>query len=290
MEHWLGEKATTPAGRAWDAVCDADYKALDKVIGQHGDAATLEVQGPIGHPVTALTAAAQRGDTQALTMLLENDADPNVRASGNMIASPMAWAIEAQSLGCVRMLLTSDRYPLVLSPPDEDWAELAVLRGDYIKEPRPAILKALLDAGIGASAEALGRAVDQGIHQVAKLLLDSGADANGPNARTGLLPMAHTLSLPGRVEAADTIGPQMMRLLIDKGASVDALCGPPGMHRPMALVAAIERGQPWAVRCLLDAGADAEGARAHIRQYGVRTNTPYDRTGAGIAEALALLV
>ena len=81
MEHWLGEKATTPAGRAWDAVRDADYRALDKVIGQHGDAATLEVQWPIGHPVTALTAAAQRGDTQALRMLLESDADPNVRAA-----------------------------------------------------------------------------------------------------------------------------------------------------------------------------------------------------------------
>ena len=191
----------------------------------------------------------------------------------------------------VRLLLTSyRRYTLVLTPPDEDWAELAVLRSDHIKEPQPAILKTLLDAGIGASAEALSRAIDQGIHQVAELLLNSGADANKPNTRTGLLPMAHTLSLPGRVRATNTIGPQMMRLLIDKGASVDARCGPPGMHHPIALVAAIERGQLWAVRCLLDAGADAEGARTHIRQYGVRTNTPYSRSGADIADALALLV
>ena len=178
----------------------------------------------------------------------------------------------------------------VLAPEEEDWADLAVLHGDYIEKPDPAILRALLDMGTRPTAEALCRAVDGGVHQVAKLLLDAGADANGADARAGLLPIAHALRLPGRVEDRTTIGPQMMQLLIDNGASANAPCGTEGMYRPVALVAAIERGQLWAVRCLRNAGADADKAREHIRKHGLRTNVSDSGAGASIADALALLI
>ena len=101
---WLGTDADTPAGLAWDAVQRADYEELERIIREHATTCTGTAQGRLGHPVTALTAAARRADSKAVGMLLDAGAEPNVRASGNMIASPMQWAIEADSLGCVRLL------------------------------------------------------------------------------------------------------------------------------------------------------------------------------------------
>ena len=99
---WLGTDAGTPAGVAWQAVCDGDIELLDRVLADHGSAALKTAQGPIGHPVTALAAAAKRGDSAAVERLLKAGADPNVAACGHMTQSPVAWAIKACSLTTIR--------------------------------------------------------------------------------------------------------------------------------------------------------------------------------------------
>lgn len=38
-------------------------------------------------------------------MLLDAGADPGLKASGQTVATPMAWAIEADSAECVTLLL-----------------------------------------------------------------------------------------------------------------------------------------------------------------------------------------
>ena len=156
---WLGDDADTPAGNAWDAVLRADYARLEATLERYGEQATLAVQGPIGVPVTALTAAARRGDTRALSMLLDAGADPGLKASGHTVATPMAWAIEADSHGCVTLLLGALEKRGIEQPDDEDWCDLAILSHDYIAHPGPDILRSLIEAGARPTQGALCRAI-----------------------------------------------------------------------------------------------------------------------------------
>ena len=287
MKDWLGDNAGTPAWGAWNAVCEASYARLEQLLETHGKTATAEVQSTMGHPVTALAAAARNGDTRAMARLLEAGADPNVRACGNTPQSPMAWSIEADSLGCVRMLIATDA---VKQPEREDWADMAVRRHDYAARPDPAILRTLLEARAPATAHALGRAIEDGKYQVARLLLNYGADANESDARTGLRPIANAIRLVGRREDLSTIGPRMMKLLLECGASPNTACGGEGYYQPAALIAAVEHGKPWAVQVLLASGADAARARTHIREHGVRSNETCTNCATDVVEALAMLM
>ena len=61
VRRWLGTDADTPSGRAWGAVVLADYSDLAETLERHGEQAT---------------AGAERGDTRAVTMLLDAGADP----------------------------------------------------------------------------------------------------------------------------------------------------------------------------------------------------------------------
>lgn len=270
---WLGKDADTPAGKAWDAVRRADYSELRTTLERYGSEATKKAQGPIGHPVTALTAAARQGDTRAMTMLLEAGADPCVKASGNITASPMAWSIEADSAGCVRLLIdtlprTADGQD-VRQPDDEDWCDLAILWHDYIAHPGPDILQQLLEAGARATQEALCRAITQGIHQAVQLLLDHGADPNAVDERTGGTPLGWCVgTLGGTAGDMDTTGPRMLELLLARNADPNTGCGRPGAYRPSVLVAALDAGSAWAIKQLVAAGADIEEARKHMRTHG----------------------
>ena len=287
MRDWLGEAATTPAGKAAIAVVEGRHNGLHACIKRHGAAATVAVRGSIGHPVTPLGLAAIRGDTLAISLLLGAGADPHERANGHLIASPMAWAIESDSLGAVRLLVENRRWREGGMPPEEDWTDLAVHSRDHVAHPNPAILRLLLAAQVKPTAAALERAVEKGIHAAARLLLDAGADPNEPARRRGVAPIALAIDLPGRDNDESTIGPAMLKLLAGAGANVNAWCGPAGMHRPPALVYAIERGQAWAVTALLTLGADREQAREWVRRTGLRTGTNGE---GGTTEALRRLV
>ena len=276
QSHWLGDNRNTPAGRAWDAIHASNYAALGAVIDAEGEAALEPVAGPIGHPVTVVTAAARRGDTKALSMVLDAGADPHHRASGHLIGSPMAWAIEAGSLGCIELLTQSGRWNEQRAPTgaddQEDWADLAVIHHDHIAHPGTETLAAVLATGAPPSARSLARATENGIHQDVEVLLEAKADPNATDPRTGTTPLAMCFDLVGDASRADTSGPRMIRILLGAGADPNAWSGREGGHRPRALVAAMEAGADWAVAPLRDAGADVDEARTWMRRYGLRTH------------------
>ena len=196
VRSWLGTHANTPSGHAWGAVLLADYDELGETLERYGKQATEAVHGALGHPVTALTAGAVRGDTRAVTMLLDAGAAPEEKGSGHQIASPLAWAIEADSLGCVRLLLAALRQAGISQPEDEDWSDMAVVHHDYIAHPDPDILRALLEHG---AKGALCRSVSHGLRQVVELLLDHDADPNGRDERTGETPLGWCVSTLARL-------------------------------------------------------------------------------------------
>ena len=82
VRSWLGTHANTPSGHAWGAVLLADYDELTKTLERYGKQATEAVHGALGNPVTALTAGAVRGDTRAVTMLLDAGAAPEGTQEG----------------------------------------------------------------------------------------------------------------------------------------------------------------------------------------------------------------
>lgn len=273
---------------AWDAMLRADYECLKKTLERYGEQALSTAQGPIGHPVTAVTAAARRGDTKALSMLLDAGADPYTKASGHMVATPMAWAIEADSDGCVTLLLEALKKRGIEQPEDEDWCDLAILSHDCISHPGPDILQSLLEAGARPTQGALCRAITQGIHQAAELLLEHGANPDGTDERTGTIPLGWCVStLGGKAADPDTTGPRMLDLLLGRGADPKAACGQPGGYRPSVLVAALDAGSAWAVGRLIAVGADPDEAREHVRRHGVRMHRG---NAAQVIEALLLIV
>ena len=202
---WLERQALKPGGRAWGAVLLADYDALAKTLERYGKQATEAVQGGFGHPVTALTAGAVRGDTRAVTMLLDADADPNEKASGHQTASTTAWAIEADSLGCVLLLLAAQQHAGINQPEDEDWSNMAVLHHDYTVHPDPDILRALLANGARATQRALCASISEGVQQAAELLLDHGCDANRRDEQDRETPLGWCVqALGAKLEAPAT--------------------------------------------------------------------------------------
>ena len=166
---WLGTDAGTPAGVAWQAVYDGDIEQLDRVLADHGSAALKTAQGPIGHPVTALAAAAKRGDSAAVKRLLKAGADPNVAACGHMTQSPVAWAIRACSLTTTRLLLNAGAEPT----DDEDLQDIAVLALDPVVEPHNYLLAELLKTMVG-STDAMHRAVERLSPQWTGQLVEGG--------------------------------------------------------------------------------------------------------------------
>ena len=269
---WLESQALKPGGRAWGAVLLADYDALAKTLERYGKQATQAVQGGFGHPVTALTAGAVRGDTRAVTMLLDAGADPYEKASGHQTASPTAWAIEADSLGCVRLLLEAQQHAGISQPEDEDWSDMAVVHHDYTVHPDPDILRALLANGARATQRALCASISEGVQQAAELLLDHGCDANQRDEQGRETPLGWCVqALGGRASDNEPSGPAMLTLLLGRGADPNAPCGAPGLYQRPVLVAAAEAGAAWAIQQLIDGGADPEQAREHVRRQGLRS-------------------
>ncbi len=272
VRNWLGKDADTPAGKAWGAVVLADYDTLKTTLERYGDEATGAAQGPLGHPVTALTAAAVRGDTRAATMLLDAGADPTEKAGGHMVATPTAWSIEADSLGCVKLIGAALEKTDAKQPDDEDWCDLAIVHHDYIAHPDPEILRELLRTGARATQQALCRSVSQGNRPAAELLLEHGADPNGRDGKLGDTPLGWCVAtLGGTTGNNDSSGPAMLALLLEHKADPKVWSGAPGLYQRPLLVAALEAGARWAFGALIDAGADGNETRTHIRRWGLRS-------------------
>ena len=280
--HWLGKGAETPTGKAWTAVQEGRLKDLRNVLATHGDAALGFARGPIGHPVSALAAAAANGDSAAVELLLEAGATTDHRACGHMMQSPLAWAIESRSLTTVRLLLDAGAR----TANDEDPFDLAVRYMDHVTSPHNNILEIVLDRTEDGEAgnEALHRTVEIGAPQWAAQLTARGADPNHLSTRTGQRALAAALrhDVPAspfytsenawRDYSESAVGIRLLNVLLERGVD---LTKPLAAGGDPPLLAAVKRGAAWAVPKLIEAGADPEPVRAAIRKYGAKESSPH---------------
>ena len=206
-------------------------------------------------------------------MLLDAGADPTEKAGGRRVATPMAWSIEADSPGCVKLIAAALGKADAKQPADEDWCDLAIVHHDYFAHPDPQLLRELLASGARATQQALCRSVSQGIRPAAELLLDHGADPNGRDDKLGDTPLGWCVAtLGGNPGESDLSGPAMLALLLEHKADPKVWSGAPRLHHRPLLVAALEAGARWAIGALIGAGADGNEARTHIRRWGLRTD------------------
>jgi ankyrin repeat protein len=215
---------------------------------------------------TALMKAAEAGQVEAARALIEAGADVLLRDSRDR--SALGRAIENDDEAMMGLL----RDAGAAEPREEGLALLAAARrGDLARvealiasgadlsitdhRERPAleeaveaghgaVVAALLRAGAGADGSGLGellvRAAYWGRPDIARSLLDSGADPDGDNG-------FHT----ALAEAAEQGNGEVVRLLLDAGAdpNKDAGGGSP-------LVAALAQSNPDIIAMLRDAGAE----------------------------------
>ena len=285
---WLGNDAYTPSGEAWRAVQEGKHDTLEAILESHGQAACGTAQGPVGHPVRALSCAARMGDTLAMTMLIKAGADVNARSDGNMIASPLQWTIEANSLAGIRILVQNGAE---VNPEHENLARHAVQYGDPVQHPHNTVLEALLSSGTKAGPDALVMALERRSPQWAAQLLDAGVDPNAHDTRPGgRQPLEVVIQLrPQNAGAADASSTAMrsLQVLLDAKVDVNAELGPKNMYCRPPLLAAVEAGAGWAIRNLLDAGARPAETLDRIARNGIRNR---DDGCRGIANAMQRLL
>ena len=265
---WLEKHENVRAARAWVHVVTGEPFALEELLQKDPAEAVKAVTGPSGAPVTALTAAAERGDSLSTQMLLQEGADPNLQSGRIVPLSPLAGATAAQSVCCLNLLFEASAKP----DENEDLARLATETGKPIEHSSTDVLEVLIQNGVTATAEALGSAVDKAWTEAVKMLLHAGADANGSHTAARIPVMASVLSL------CSSNGPGILRCMLKYKADPDKLCGAAGTTGPPALAAAVERGSPWAIPILVKSGANRQAAVEHIRKNGIRRliNPQYD--------------
>ena len=229
----------------------------------------------------ALHFAVREGHADAVQLLLDAGADPEW--NGLHDGSLIVMARDRGHRAVARLLEAArDRRGRVLAGSDDQPIHAAISRGDTDEVRR--LLDAdpdLVDVGNEAGASPLHRAVGRGVHELAKLLLDRGANVHavlssarglGGGFWTDL--QAIDLAIWDGRRPADA---RIIRLLLDHGATRDltvaAALGDiehvrrildaeparirdtrPSGRRPLS--AAIEAGHDAIARLLLERGAD----------------------------------
>lgn len=158
---------------------------------------------------TALSWAAQRGDSQAVRWLLEYEADPNI--SSKLKASPLHFALRSKSSECVRLLVNAKASVFA-----RDWGNWPPVHTAAMNQDDPAYMEPLIDAGANVNEvltpsrgkTALHRTAVNNRALMAACLLDHGAfiDQQSSGGTTPLF------------EAIEFGSLDVMKLLLQRGA------------------------------------------------------------------------
>jgi ankyrin repeat protein len=207
---------------------------------------------------TPLMHAAAIGSLETMKLLIDKGADVNARAAGG--ATALMWA--AADLAKIRLLLDrgadvnavseSGRTALLLAAMSDRSAEIVRLLLSRRANPN------IVDEGKTSTFHAATFGNDTA---TIRLLVDAGVDVDAPDVAGGT-PLMNA-ALQGNLEA--------VKLLLSKGARVNAVSGPPGMQvkngtialgRFTPLILASAYGPSSVVKTLLDAGANVNAQEA----------------------------
>ena len=278
---WFEQHEDDPRAHACAAVDNGDLARLDAVLTAHGKTAVGTLPGPVqGNDTSPLIRAAIAGDSASAERLLKAGADPN-DDTGEHSHSALGWAVVANSLSCVRLLLDHGATPR----DDEDLPDIAVRYAPDFTTNR---LLDFLARSFPASSETLAAAIKRHKPEWAETLLEAGADPNEYSMRAGGRAMLAALKAPGD-DRPDSVGPRLVSALVRHGARLDEPIGPGETNNPVPLDAAVELGAYWAIDLLIEHGADIDVALTSMSRRSGCTRLQDHHDGQGTVRAAAAL-
>ena len=244
--------ANDTSERFYACIRSNDLPALKAMIEQGAD-----VNATDGRGETPLMYAAVVGSADAMRLLLEHQADPNVKNQSGSTA--LIWSVTQTAK--VRLLLEHGADPNLASNKRRTALLVAAMSDDSAEIVRLLISKgADIHATDFLKTTSLKAAAFGNDTQTIKLLIDAGIDVNAADL-PGLTPLMMAAGWNGNVEA--------VKLLLAKGANVNAVSRPvmglPTRIAPSkfgnltALLMAAPFGPPELIQTLLDAGAQVNG-------------------------------
>ena len=241
------QDTSTLSDQFYAAIRANDLTKLQSMLASGADPNVKDARGG----ATPLMHAASVGSVEAMKLLLDRGADPNIRSSAESTA--LMWS--ATDIKKVRLLVdrgadvnaVSSRgrtalFLAAMSAPSAEIVRLLMARGADVKGVDALKMTALHAATWGNDTETI------------RLLVDAGLDVNAAHI-AGFTPLIHTASTRNLTAA---------KLLLAKGANVNAVAGEPaqkvkagtialGSFTPLHMVA--PSGSFEFVKTLLDAGA-----------------------------------
>ena len=225
------------AARMMELLRDGDHRAFQRMLSEDPRIASLK--GPGGS--TPLMYAVLYGDADAVRLLLDNGADPNLRNEAN--ASALMWAVD--DLEKTRLLLQRGADVNARSEDGRTALSIAASRFGSL-----AVVRLLLDSGADPSVKSpsykgpltpLSEAADIGDEAVVRLLIERGSDVKS----AGPLPLIRALNA-NDARCVDLLIPSADRATLSIAL---ASLGPP-FGNPAGF------GNAKLVQRLLDHGAD----------------------------------
>ena len=188
---------------------------------------------------TCLSWAAQRGDSLAVNLLLQHNADPNIATPTGMV--PLHFAVEALTPSCIAPLLAHGANPFAVDHTMHTTLHFAVSYHDGEEFLLPIIhVGADLDAKTTYDFTPLIFAICKSRVRAATCFLDHGADIN-LRGQYGQSPVQYAVEYNSHA---------CLRLLLDRGADCTVQCHGPS---PTIIHAAVQHGDLETVKILLDA-------------------------------------